>query len=206
MVPSGWDVSSVSNYSLVTDGTAPASPSSVVRIRYPASHLSGNGPGRIEWNANNASNVLVTYWFKYDPNFNGDESSVNKHIFLFGCNNVLAFSGLRFVGNVSSGSVDAIPENGATGAAAFQWLAGIGGQRVTVNKAAWTRVTMEVTRSPDSRIRLWANGTKVADRAVTFNDNGCRYVKIDPTYGGNTGKTIGREGYLFFDEVRIYTK
>lgn len=201
MVPSGWAVSSVSNYSLVADPTAPVS-SPVVQIRYPASHLSGNGPGRLEWNASAYQDVLVTYWFKYDPNFNGDQSSVNKHIFLFGCNNVLVYSTLRFTGNAASGSIDAIPENGAA-TNGFQWLAGVGGTRVSVSKTAWTRVTLEVTRSA---VRLWANGTKVADRSISWNDNSCRYVKIDPTYGGNTGQTIGREGYLFLDDVRIYTR
>jgi hypothetical protein len=199
--PTGWAGSVRGSATVVSDATAPASAPLVTQITYPAGFHSGDEPQTWEYSGTNgASGITFTYWFKYSAGFQGEQSSVNKHLFVFASDgSVIGYTAMRFSGTSSTGYLDWLFEGGATGSTAFTWLAQ---NRVSVNLSSWHRVTVEV-RAPT--VRLWLDGQLVGS-TTSASLKSIGVMKLAPTWGGNTGDRMGSTGLLFFDDLRISTR
>ena len=197
----GWSGSVPGSVTVITDDLAPVSSPSVARITYPAGFHSGDEPQTWEYNGTSgASAVVMTYWFKYSPGFQGEQSSVNKHLFLFASDgSVIGYTAMRFSGTTANGYIDWLFEGGATGSTAFTWLAN---SHNTVRLSDWHRVTVEIAAPA---VRLWIDGVKVGETtSATLKGRGP--TKVAPTWGGNTGDRMSQTGYLYLDEIRLYTR
>lgn len=197
----GWAGSVQGSATVITDLTAPASVPLVTQITYPAGFHSGDEPQTWEYSGTNgASGITFTYWFKYSAGFQGEQSSVNKHLFLFATDgSVIGYTAMRFSGTSSTGYLDWLFEGGATGSTAFTWLAS---NRSQVNLSTWHRVTVEV-RAPT--VRLWIDGQLVGS-TTSASLKSIGVMKVAPTWGGNTGDRMRSAGRLFFDDIRISTR
>ena len=199
--PTGWAGSPAGSVSVVSDPTAPVSPSAVARINYPSGFRSGDEPQTWEYGGTSgAQAVVITYWYKYSAGFEGEPSSVNKHVFLFASDgSVIGVSLLRFTGNSSTGFLDWVFEGGTTGSMQNQRLAS---NQMQVRKDTWHRVTIEVN---GATTRLWHDGVLVGSTSSAAHKT-IGSIKIAPTWGGNTGARMSSAGQLFFDELQVRTK
>ena len=199
--PTGWAGSVPGSATVVSDATAPASAPLVTQITYPTGFHSGDEPQTWEYGGTSGASALTyTYWFKYSSGFQGEQSSVNKHIFVFASDGTpIGYTAARFSGTSATGYIDWLFEQGATGSTAFTWLAA---SRPSIRLDQWHRVTVEVSRTT---FRLWVDGTLVGSRSgATFKTIGS--MKIAPTWGGNTGDVMRSTGRLFLDELRVHTR
>ena len=197
----GWAGSVQGSATVVTDAAAPVSGPDVARITYPSGFHSGDEPQTWEYTGTNGAGAVVyTYWFKYSVGFQGEQSSVNKHVFLFASDgSVIGYTAARFSGTTQNGYIDWLFEGGATGSTAFTWLANT---HATVRLSDWHRVTIEVAAPA---VRLWVDGVKVGE-TTSASLKGRGPTKIAPTWGGNTGDRMSQTGYLYLDELRVYTR
>jgi hypothetical protein len=213
LVPSGWVTNSdgTSGISVFDDPQAPSSPSQVMRVTYPAGWADGAAPVGLEYpGTNGKSRLFLTYWFKYNSSFQGHSSQVNKHIFFFGADGTdLGYSMLRFTGNASQGSMDFLLQSGMAPPTFDTWLIrDHGGNALMIAKDSWHRVSVELIYGGNSTgvVRAWVDGVKVGEITNANFRTRIGVMKIDPTWGGNTGERMTQTGYLYFDEVRYYTE
>jgi hypothetical protein len=213
LVPSGWVTNSdgTSGVTVVDDPQAPTSPSSVMRVNYPAGMRDGSAPVGLEFPGTyGVGRLFITYWFKYNPTFQGHDSSINKHIFVFGQNGtVLVHSELRFIGNVPQGNMDWQFQGGMAAPTYDKRLVdNYGGNQLSISKNQWHRVSLELIYGSNSTgiVRAWVDGVKVGEITNANFATGIGVVKLDPTWGGNSGDIMTQAGFLYFDEVRFYTQ
>jgi hypothetical protein len=75
----GWSTTKITNLSIVTDATAPQSPSAVGAIRYQTTLTKGTEPIVVAKTTGSGTTLLyLDCWFQYDTNWWGDGSGVNK--------------------------------------------------------------------------------------------------------------------------------
>jgi hypothetical protein len=207
MVPSGWSTNGTQNCSVVSDATAPASPPDVMQIRYPAGFPSGSQPvTTFTGLLGGKTNLFITYWYHYNSAFQGEPSNVNKHLFLFSGGAPLFYTEMKFAGNVPTGFMEVQFEQGASAPTAFTRLVEdyAGGKALQIAKDQWHRVSVELNMGT-GRVALWVDGTKVGDQSgLALNSPG--EFQIAPTWGGNTGATMTADGFLYFDELQVYSK
>jgi len=80
----GWDDTGGSLGSIVSDPTAPQSPSNVLQIKLPAGFGEGGGPFAGDYTfSTNYRTVYVSYWAKYSSNWYGPSSNINKTFYLY---------------------------------------------------------------------------------------------------------------------------
>jgi hypothetical protein len=80
----GWSDGSGTYGKIITDATAPKSPSNVLQIKLPAGFGEGGGPfsGELQL-PKNYRTVYVSYWAKYSSNWYGPSSNINKTFYLY---------------------------------------------------------------------------------------------------------------------------
>src|SRR5438067_1327114 len=80
----GWNDTGGSLGSIVSDPTAPQSPSNVLQIKLPAGFGEGGGPFAGDYTfPTNYRTIYVSYWAKYSSNWYGPSSNINKTFYLF---------------------------------------------------------------------------------------------------------------------------
>jgi hypothetical protein len=80
----GWSDAGGAYGTIISDPTAPKSPSSVLQIKLPAGYGEGGGPFSGEYGfAKNYRTVYVSYWAKYSSNWYGPSSNINKTFYLY---------------------------------------------------------------------------------------------------------------------------
>jgi hypothetical protein len=213
LVPAGWLTNSdgTRNIDVVSDAGAPASPTDVMRAIYAAGFTDGVAPMGLEFpGTSGRSAIFATWWFKYSPQFQGHSSRVNKQMFLFGSNGtVIFYVACYFSGSATQGIMDVQFEGGATGTHSFKRvIQDLGaGTELLIDKATWHRVSVEIVYGANGtgKVRLWVDGTKVADLPNAILGTTLDVMKIDPTWGGNVGERMAQTGYLYYDDVQFYT-
>lgn len=73
-----WFTDSNSNRFIVTDATAPQSPSNCLRCFFPSGFIGGSGGGVAECPLPSLRILYVTYWAKYSANWQGHGTGFNK--------------------------------------------------------------------------------------------------------------------------------
>jgi hypothetical protein len=80
----GWSDGSGTYGKIISDATAPKSPSNVLQIKLPAGFGEGGGPfsGELQL-PKNYRTVYISYWAKYSSNWYGPSSNINKTFYLY---------------------------------------------------------------------------------------------------------------------------
>jgi len=79
----GWSDYFTGNMSFITDGTAPKSPSGVLRATYPTGFAGGSGVGTSILGVGNRRTIYFAYWAKLSANFWGHSSNTNKQAYFY---------------------------------------------------------------------------------------------------------------------------
>jgi hypothetical protein len=185
---------------IVTDATAPHSPSSVGQWRYPAGFAGGSAPANMWRDLPAAFNEgFVGIWWKPSNPWQGHPSGVNKIYFLFGgaCGNLIP---VMYGPTGGPYELRVAPEWGD-----WRWLT----PNVTpglITLGAWHKIELyfKYNTPGNGIIRWWMNGTLVGDYTnISFPSSGCfGGFQFSPTWGG-VGDTKSQTDYFWYDHAYI---
>lgn len=219
---------------IITDATAPVSPSDVWRTRFGAALGGGTAPVSLEgWGNSNYSAptqynaIYLTFWIKIGDPINGFQlhNTVQKMGFL-GYGNAIA-GGARnegFLKLKGSGNTTSDP---ASIVSTVQWgfeqqgpspvnRSINGNSNAIVDCGAWHQVELEARANSaadvaDGILKLWVSNALAINKAdmvwkTTGHTLGFYWWKWNPTYGGGTGtgNTRSQADDILHDHMLIY--
>lgn len=199
----GWDIAwnDAGNASIVSDPTAPLSPSSVLEMRYPVGFAGGSGPAN-EWHPlPNLRRMYSGFWWKASSPWQGHASNVNKILFAFpasGGDIYLAMYG---------------PPGGPYDLRVLPQFPGITSEWLTPNVTnvpvtvgSWHRIEWVIDYSAGGTggvVQWWMDGVLIGDhRGLTVPSGAFVEYKVNPTWGG-AGDTKQENDYFRYDHIRI---
>ena len=222
IVENGWtDVYNTTGFqtTIVTDATAPVSPSNVVRQRIPQGLIGGNGGGGGTHFSFPSAKTAAYHGFVFKTDSNYENHPVMTKIAWIHTrlNNVaqmnqffLAMHGQNsfyITANYQNSDIDnshlfgggpvgtiIITPNGNGGFSRGQWI-----------QVEWLLIPSTTTTARNGILRVWING--VSTISVSNLNTGAvlpdavSYI----TVWGGTGTTKTRESYLYYDHTRVYT-
>lgn len=215
----GWyDNTTSDNYHVgLTDSGAPSG--NVGRVRYWAGMDGGISPASAAtaFKLDGQSELYIHFWIKFDDNWQGHDSGVNKIMFVtdesysqagapvyvaaYGANSAELQLQVRLQGSgslksLSSGSANLKPNIGSGKISRGQW------HRVEIV------LVMNSGTDYDGEAHVWVDGQKSAEyRDVMFEDSnssGHRFdnVRWGPVWGG-MGDTVAGEMFMWMDDLYI---
>ena len=214
------------NFTIVTDATAPKSPSSVAQIRYPAGFTAGGSPGGTERPLPNGTHTVYTaMWIKLSSNFYGQSSSTNKvsHVWINGINR--AYTMVSGTGSGSlvprvglqqlASSYNAVAQGGEGIDGSSNLNPNVAGQTgVTFSRGVWHKWEVVLyggtPGNADGTVDWWLDGVKIGHyTGIPFVSSGGSntwdILKWDPTWGG-IGGTVPADMYMWMDHFYISGK
>jgi hypothetical protein len=193
--------------SIVSDPTAPKSPSSVGEFEYPAGFHAGSAPGSIEFDdLGGATQLYLSFWMKLSANFQGEGSETNKVGFVW-----INSQPAVFFSNEGSGSGPLLPTiryqgNGGESREYFRQNAGT---HQAMTRGQWRRWEIVLIANSGGQangvIRWWIDGQKVGEYTdVRFRTAAqpFQYMFLQPIWGGVDG-TVTSTQHLWIDHLRI---
>jgi len=214
------------NFSIVSDATAPRSPSSVGQMRYPVGLVGGYPPAVVGTSFPGTSRTIyVAMWVKFSTNWLGNTGSGGgkiTHIWINGVNRIYTY-----VDGVSgplspwvnlqqlAKSFDSRPQGGQGSGVSVNLLPNVAGQTgVKITRGQWYKwelVTYGGTPGgADGTVDWWIDGVKVGHyTGIPFvaagGSNSWEMIEWNPTWGG-LGGTINTAQYQWMDHVYISGK
>ena len=195
----GWTIADNTSGlgSVVSDGTAPFSPTGVLQYLYPVGFTGGTGPAA-EWHGlPGLSQVFVGMWWKVSNPWQGHASNVNKIAFLFpgsGGDMYIAMYGtpggpyeLKVIPQFPG-----LPSN---------WLEP-NVAHVPVQLGTWHRIEWFINYN-GGVVQWWLDGQLVGSyTGVPFPSGAMTEFKMSSTWGG-IGGSKSEDDYYWFDHVHV---
>jgi hypothetical protein len=199
LIGGGWNRRSPGTDQIVSDPTAPLSPSSILEYIYPIGFVDGSAPAT-QYYPVNTKELFIGMWWKPSNPWQGNNSFVNKIQFL----QVLHSSIYMTMYGANGGSYE-LRTNAQWPELGSQWLVPNVNSGV-VSLGQWHRLEWYLKYDSsygarDGIIRWWLDGVLVGNYTnVPFpNDAGFVEYQISPTWGGNTGQAKTERDYYRFD-------
>jgi hypothetical protein len=196
----GWShLNRASQSRIVSDATAPHSPSSVLEHVYPEGFVGGDEPA-VDWtDLGGAPEIFVGFWWKPSSPWHGEGSGINKVLFAYDASHtrdiVLTMHGPDggpyylevYAQNHPASSLGYLPQNVTQKA---------------VRLGEWQRVEMRMS-VPDGVIRWWIDGVLVGQyTGLGLAGTGFGEFQIAPTWGGG-GSVKRQTDYFRYDHTYI---
>ncbi|MDT8368313.1 MAG: Ig-like domain-containing protein [Longimicrobiales bacterium] len=204
LASNGWShLNRAAESRIVTDASAPHSPSNVLEHLYPAGYTSHGTEPAVDWlNLGGPSEIFVGFWWKPSNPWQGHTSRINKVLFAQNGDNsrnvVLTMRG-------DPGGpyfLEALPEGHPAQAAGYLTQ---NRSQIPVRLGEWHRVELRVS-IPDGVIQWWVNGTLVGDyRGLELASGGFGELQIAPTWGGLGGPDKQQTDYFRYDHIFVST-
>ena len=221
MLENGWAVyawsGTTANCEIVSDASAPKSPASAARIRYPAGFPGGGEPcGWAKGGMPNYRTWYLSFWFKISPNWQGHPTTVNKmlHINIGGSNRVVvnlwgSGSGTMQAGILLQGILAGGNFDGGTSANFYPNLGPTG----AVVRDRWYHEEVvlvgNTSGSANGSVEWWLDGVKIGSRTGIQFTSGNGYfgeqIAWAPTWGGG-GSTVSSTMYEYMDHLYLSGK
>ena len=204
-----WDTDPT--LSIISDSTAPHSPSNAIRAFYPAGMSGGSAPGHAGTTFSGGyKTIYVTYWAKYSANFYGHISNYTKQFYM-GANGQ---PGQIFtLVSASPGDAPLVPR------VCLQSALGTDGiflpnlvPGAVVPRGQWFYMEFVLTGNTagnaDGSVDWYMNGVHVGSKSglkITTTATAWTLLSFDPVYGG-TGGTVPADQWLDIDHVYLSGK
>jgi len=216
--PSGWKTQNKSDeFTIITDSTAPYSPSKVGQMRYSAGYSAGGEPAFTVFNyGGDYREIYLSFWFKHSSNWYGNEDSgVNKIIFIWNHNKpvVVIDAHGRGMGNlVPQVRLQDLPRELNNGKTARNLTPNL--KSTVLTRGQWHRWELVLKINSDNEkngeAHWWIDGEKVGEyKDVVFSSafQGKTFHKFEirPIYGGVKG-TVPETQYLWIDDAYLSGK
>jgi len=222
----GWSVptgSDLTNFTVVSDATAPKSAPLAMQIRFPAGFGAGGSPALTERDlGSTASTLYVSMWIKLSSNWVGQMTGTNKvlHFWMAGLNRLFVYidgAGNNILQPYVGLQGIATPYNDGAGSTSTSVnlrpnVSGqTGAQIVRGQWYHWELVfAINSSGSTDGTADWWINGVQVghytgigyvsASQSRVFQT-----MKWDPTWGG-LGGTVPADQFMTMDHIYISGK
>ncbi|HEY5022322.1 MAG TPA: Ig-like domain-containing protein, partial [Gemmatimonadaceae bacterium] len=222
----GWSVptgSDLTNFTVVSDATAPKSAPLAMQIRFPAGFGAGGSPALTERDlGSTASTLYVSMWIKLSSNWVGQITGTNKvlHFWMAGLNRLFVFvdgAGNNILQPYVGLQGIATPYNNGAGSTSTSVnlrpnvVGQTGAQIVRGQWYHWELVfAINSSGSTDGTADWWINGVQVghytgigyvsASQSRVFQT-----MKWDPTWGG-LGGTVPADQFMTMDHIYISGK
>lgn len=212
-----WGAFSNSNASIVSDGTAPKSPSNVGRATYPEGHPGGTASHScsLVWSRDKGISVMTTvyihYWVKYSSNWQGHDSGVNKLLFVKGQENGnLLNSPIIMTKGFNTGPLRLEIRTQSLHFPNRNLLENVGS--VNMTRDQWHEIEIILVMNSadgvaDGEAHGWVNGTKVIEYTDVIHGDSAesstwRAIHWNPTWGG-TGDVTVAEMWHQLDHIYV---
>jgi len=209
-VEDGWTDAGYSGFSIVTDPSAPRSPSSVGQARYPAGYASGSAPMHTEKRFGGGRRVYIRFWVKFSSNWDGNDSYINKILYAW-----IAAGPRIYLQAAGSGGSPLYARVNTQGPGADYTL---GGSVAEIVRGRWHLFEVLLTANSaggvDSKIQGWLDGvefvnfTGTASSPLVMWQSGesstWEAVAWTPVYGGG-GAAVPAEQFQWIDHIYVST-
>ena len=223
-VEHNWEDRGDAAFSILPEPSAPRPDDVVGQALFPAGFVAGSGPINTYYTVSgNRTKLYVRFYFRVSPNWQGQEASINKVLFLWHGAGPSVYLNLAGVGSsplyfrINTQFPSTIQtKDFSFGNPAF------GGTAVECVRGTWYlwEVLLESNSSantPDGRIRSWIDGTLFADSNVevpaqtqfpgiimweTGKSPYWTQVSWNPTWGGGGG-TVTNTMFQQIDHIRV---
>ena len=214
----GWNDDGT-GLSIVSDATAPKSPSNIVRIHFPAGFGEGSGTGSGDApRLPNVRTLYVSYWGKFSSNWQGSSSGVDKTFYLYTSTGIpsvyFTMGGSGVVPKVPTISGQDILQGGAGHGDARNpdWLPNL----VPTAKVAlgtWHHIELVIVGNTagaaDGSIDWYLNGVHVGSNSgIQFISGTCLWNLFHYTllYSGSSGSNPTSAQDVYFDHIYLSGK
>ena len=214
----GWNVSFNTGVSIVTDATAPLSPSNVLQHRYATGFVGGSAPGVVYYGLpSNLREVYIGHWWKPSNPWHGHSSGINKTVFIWGGQpsgtGALVYFDMRgstgayhYEATMSTTTINNchIGNGDCPGTRNFSANA----SSTVVTLGVWHRIEIYLkpsttTSSKDGIMRWWVDGVLTGNyTTVNYQSDPWNEFQISPTWGG-IGDTKIETDFFWWDHIRI---
>jgi len=207
----GWGGQS-NNFTIVQDGTAPRSASSIGQMRYPAGMSGGVGPAQTWRSLGNRKTVYISTWLKFSSNFQNHSTGVNKvlHIWINGINRLVLIGRGQGLATVIGLQQLAAPYNDGRGqiATSVHLLPNVV-STAAMTRNQWHKIEIVlVANTPglaNGSVTMYQNGTKVLQYsgimyAAAGGNGAWEQMNWNPTWGG-MGGTVTSDMYMWMDHL-----
>jgi uncharacterized protein YjdB len=188
--------------SVVSDASAPASPSSVWQFAYPTGFTSAGYAPATEWTTMTPTQSLyVGFWWKPSNPWQGHDSGVNKLMFMF-TGDPAGLSQNMTIQMYGSGNGPFSTRMVGEGFEDVSYLENVGSTS-PLALGAWHRVEI-LMNSPTSSLKWWVDGKLVGSyTGVPYPPYGFFQLEFSPTWGGVGGSSKTENDYFWFDHVHV---
>ena len=206
----GWLHTDTGMFSIVTDDAAPRSPSNVGQALFPAGFGSGSGPMNtyLENFGGAGARIYIHFWVKISSNWDGNDSSINKILFIW------INDGPRvYLQALGRGAASLHPRVNTQSPGMDYSL---GNDSVELTRGEWHEWEVVMRRNTasgggDSSVQAWFDGAQIVDfqgdatSALTLWDGGndtFHTVSWNPTYGG-LGEPVPAGQHQWIDHLYV---
>ena len=208
---------SLNNFSIVSDATAPNSPSSIGQVLFPAGFSGGGEPVSLYKVLSPSYRTLyISLWLKVSSNWQGHPTLVNKMIHLntgtaSGANHVVPTIWGSGNGTLQAGVLLQGIVTDGTGKTAVNLYPNLG-PRGEIVRGRWHHWEMifvgNTSGAQNASAEWWLDGVKVGSYTGMQYVSGNSYwdqLAWAPTWGGG-GSTVSANMTMSFDHIRVTGK
>lgn len=211
-----WSVWKDDNLSIVTDESAPRSPSNVARARFPEGGSGGTEHDNylgISFGRQGLDTLYVSAWIRYSSDWQGHDSGVNKILYILREGSVGGPVYMSAQG-ADSGSLKPQLRMQNSGESWSRVLRPNVNTTATVTRGDWHRwdvlLVMNTGGSKNGTAEWWLDGEKVGHyEDVAWVPEGDPHIwnqiKFQPVWGG-VGDQLSHDQHLFVDQLEIRGK
>jgi endonuclease/exonuclease/phosphatase family metal-dependent hydrolase len=188
---------------VVSDPSAPSSPSSVLEFLYPKGHIAGTG-GEFCWYDLNLNEIFIGTYFKYIEGWQQPGSNYSKLFYVFQELNYNRQATYMVVDGMPNGKLELKINNEAGGGE--WWLQNM--TNVQLTPGTWYRLELymkkaSVSGAADGIVRWWVDGVLAANHTnARLRGEPFTQFPLHPLWGG-IGGTKSRDEWLRYDHTYI---
>ena len=199
----GFDDPGVAQMSIVSDPTAPHSPSSVYQFLYPQGMAAG-AAGGLQWYYTTRNELFIGMYFKYSSDWQQTGSNLTKLFYVYQRSGDNRQASFMVMNGPTGGPYDLRISNEPDGG--LWWTQNVNNVRIVPGQ--WHRLELYMKKASasgvaDGVVRWWVDGVLAANHpAAKLRGQPFSEFHFSPVWGG-LGGTKAHDDYLWVDHIYL---